>query len=150
MIYSKNQQLRPPSVKATSLQRNPVCQSEILLFIFFIHFCTAKGNRNFTVCEAPFSHEVIPLAHGSITCIVSFFVLISETLPPQMRRLTSLQTLILNNNPLIHAQLRQLPAMSSLQMLHMKNTQRTLANFPAGLDTLANLKGGYDCIKEKG
>ena len=58
-----------------------------------------------------------------------------------MRRLTSLQTLILNNNPLIHAQLRQLPAMVSLQMLHMKNTQRTLANFPSGLDTLTNLQG---------
>ncbi|KAL4240866.1 hypothetical protein ACF0H5_001651 [Mactra antiquata] len=62
-----------------------------------------------------------------------------ETLPPQMRRLTSLQTLILNNNPLVHAQLRQLPAMTSLQMLHMRNTQRTLANFPSGLDSLNNV-----------
>ncbi|KAK3582011.1 hypothetical protein CHS0354_039677 [Potamilus streckersoni] len=63
-----------------------------------------------------------------------------ETLPPQMRRLTSLQTLILNNNPLIHAQLRQLPALVSLQTLHMRNTQRTLANFPSGLDSLTNLQ----------
>ena len=29
-----------------------------------------------------------------------------DTLPPQMRRLTSLQVLLLNNNPLVHAQLR--------------------------------------------
>ncbi|XP_052819033.1 protein flightless-1 homolog isoform X1 [Mya arenaria] len=62
-----------------------------------------------------------------------------ETLPPQMRRLTSLQTLILNNNPLVHAQLRQVPAMTALQMLHMRNTQRTIANFPSGLDSLTNL-----------
>lgn len=29
-----------------------------------------------------------------------------QTLPPQMRRLTNLQTLVLNNNPLDHFQLR--------------------------------------------
>lgn len=29
-----------------------------------------------------------------------------QTLPPQMRRLTNLQTLMLNNNPLDHFQLR--------------------------------------------
>ncbi|XP_041364511.1 protein flightless-1 homolog isoform X2 [Gigantopelta aegis] len=63
-----------------------------------------------------------------------------ETLPPQMRRLTNLQTLILSNNPLIHAQLRQLPALTALQTLQMRNTQRTLANFPTGLDTLTNLQ----------
>ncbi|GFS01023.1 protein flightless-1 homolog [Elysia marginata] len=63
-----------------------------------------------------------------------------ETLPPQMRRLTSLQTLVLDNNPLIHAQLRQLPVLTALQTLRMKNTQRTLNNFPTGLDTLTNLQ----------
>uniref|UniRef100_A0A0B7B8B3 Gelsolin-like domain-containing protein n=2 Tax=Arion vulgaris TaxID=1028688 RepID=A0A0B7B8B3_9EUPU len=63
-----------------------------------------------------------------------------ETLPPQMRRLTSLQTLILDNNPLIHAQLRQLPVLTALQTLRMKNTQRTPNNFPTGLDTLTNLQ----------
>jgi hypothetical protein len=35
---------------------------------------------------------------------ILYFIL--DTLPPQMRRLTSLQVLILNNNPLVHAQLR--------------------------------------------
>lgn len=32
-----------------------------------------------------------------------------ESLPPQMRRLVHLQTLVLNGNPLLHAQLRWAP-----------------------------------------
>ncbi|KAM7307714.1 protein flightless-1 [Ixodes scapularis] len=62
-----------------------------------------------------------------------------ETLPPQMRRLVSLQTLVLNDNPLGHYQLRQLPALTSLQTLHMRNTQRTVVNTPVSLDTSAVL-----------
>lgn len=62
-----------------------------------------------------------------------------ETLPPQTRRLTNLQTLILNNNPLELFQLRQLPSLQNLEVLHMRNTQRTLLNFPAALDHLINL-----------
>ena len=64
-----------------------------------------------------------------------------ETLPPQLRRLVHLKTLILNNNPLLHAQLRQIPALISLEVLHLKNTQRTLTNIPQGLENLQNLKG---------
>jgi len=63
-----------------------------------------------------------------------------ETLPPQVRRLTNLQTLILNNNPLMHAQLRQLPSLVALETLHMRSTARTVANFPAGLEALINLR----------
>ncbi|XP_069501795.1 protein flightless-1 homolog [Ambystoma mexicanum] len=62
-----------------------------------------------------------------------------ESLPPQMRRLVHLQTLVLNNNPLMHAQLRQLPAMTALQTLHLKNTQRTQSNLPTSLEGLNNL-----------
>ncbi|CAH1794524.1 unnamed protein product [Owenia fusiformis] len=62
-----------------------------------------------------------------------------ETVPPQLRRCTNLQTLNLMNNPLLHAQFRQLPALTLLETLNMRNTQRTLSNFPAGLDTLTNL-----------
>ncbi|XP_078096507.1 protein flightless-1 homolog [Mustelus asterias] len=62
-----------------------------------------------------------------------------ESLPPQMRRLVHLQTLILNNNPLMHAQLRQLPAMTALQTLHLRNTQRTQSNLPTSLEGLSNL-----------
>ena len=36
---------------------------------------------------------------------------------------------------------RQLPVLTALQTLHMRNTQRTLSNFPTGLDTLTNLQG---------
>ena len=63
-----------------------------------------------------------------------------EMLPPQLRRLVHLKTLILNNNPLLHAQLRQLPALVSLETLHLRNTQRTLTNIPQGLENLTNLK----------
>ncbi|XP_077590146.1 protein flightless-1 homolog [Stigmatopora nigra] len=62
-----------------------------------------------------------------------------DSLPPQMRRLVHLQTLILNNNPLMHAQLRQLPAMVALQTLHLRNTQRTQSNMPTTLEGLVNL-----------
>ncbi|KAG1675355.1 Protein flightless-1 [Nymphon striatum] len=62
-----------------------------------------------------------------------------ETLPPQMRRLVNLQTLVLNNNPLGHNQLRQLPSLNSLETLHMRNTQRTLANTPSSFEALINL-----------
>lgn len=62
-----------------------------------------------------------------------------ESLPPQMRRLVHLQTLILNNNPLLHAQLRQLPVMTALQTLHLRNTQRTQSNLPTSLEGLTNL-----------
>ncbi|XP_044159287.1 protein flightless-1 homolog [Bufo gargarizans] len=62
-----------------------------------------------------------------------------DSLPPQMRRLVHLQTLILNNNPLLHAQLRQLPAMVALQTLHLRNTQRTQNNLPTSLEGLTNL-----------
>uniref|UniRef100_A0A8C5BF54 FLII actin remodeling protein n=1 Tax=Gadus morhua TaxID=8049 RepID=A0A8C5BF54_GADMO len=62
-----------------------------------------------------------------------------DSLPPQMRRLVHLQTLVLNNNPLMHAQLRQLPAMVALQTLHLRNTQRTQSNMPTSLEGLTHL-----------
>ncbi|KAK2175165.1 hypothetical protein NP493_747g01024 [Ridgeia piscesae] len=85
---------------------------------------------------------VLNLSHNHVTDITYLDVADNslETLPPQLRRLTQLQTLILDDNPLLHAQLRQLPALVSLETLHMRNTQRTLSNFPVGLDSLANLQ----------
>lgn len=62
-----------------------------------------------------------------------------ETLPPQTRRLANLQLLKLNNNPLGHFQLRQLPSLLNLETLHMRNTQRNLNNFPTNLESLINL-----------
>ncbi|CAI5446386.1 unnamed protein product [Caenorhabditis angaria] len=63
-----------------------------------------------------------------------------EMLPPQIRRLTMLQSLKLSNNPLTHFQLKQLPSMTSLSVLHMSNTNRTLDNIPPSLDDLNNLR----------
>uniref|UniRef100_A0A8C4R4D1 FLII actin remodeling protein n=1 Tax=Eptatretus burgeri TaxID=7764 RepID=A0A8C4R4D1_EPTBU len=63
-----------------------------------------------------------------------------ESLPPQLRRLVHLQTLILSNNTLLHTQLRQLTAMSMLQILHLRNTQRTLSNLPTSLEALTHLE----------
>uniref|UniRef100_H2ZPM4 Gelsolin-like domain-containing protein n=1 Tax=Ciona savignyi TaxID=51511 RepID=H2ZPM4_CIOSA len=59
-----------------------------------------------------------------------------DSIPPQLRRLVHLKTLILNDNPLQHAQLRQLPSMVSLTALHLRNTQRNISNFPTNLDPL--------------
>lgn len=63
-----------------------------------------------------------------------------ETLPPQMRRLVNLTTLILNDNPMVHAQLRQLPSMSGIKTLHLRNTQRSISNFPSSLENLKFLE----------
>ncbi|XP_053966666.1 protein flightless-1 [Anastrepha obliqua] len=62
-----------------------------------------------------------------------------ETLPPQTRRLANLQSLNLADNPLELFQLRQLPSLQNLESLNMRNTQRTLLNFPTSLDSLSNL-----------
>lgn len=36
---------------------------------------------------------------------------------------------------------RQLPVLVSLETLHMRNTARTMGNFPAGLESLTRLRG---------
>ncbi|XP_068574594.1 protein flightless-1 homolog [Cebidichthys violaceus] len=95
---------------------------------------------------------VLNLSHNSINSIPNqLFINLTDllyldlsdnkldSLPPQMRRLVHLQTLTLNNNPLMHAQLRQLPAMVALQTLHLRNTQRTQSNMPTSLEGLTHL-----------
>ena len=66
------------------------------------------------------------------TCLLSR----TASIPPQLRRLKSLKTLILNNNPLRDAQLRQLASMEVLEVLHLRNTQRNLQNFPFLTDSV--------------
>lgn len=66
-----------------------------------------------------------------------------ESLPPQLKRLIHLKTLILNDNPLLNAQLRQLPSLVSLESLHLRNTQRTGTNIPSELYKCSNLKGNF-------
>ena len=80
-------------------------------------------HHSFCGCFPPLTH----MAHG-------VFVLCSEMLPPQMRRLTSLQTLILNNNPLIHAQLRFVSASRSYNKKHQARWARS-----AGTSAIENL-----------
>ena len=62
-----------------------------------------------------------------------------DALPPQLRRLSNLQTLILSHNPLSHFQIRPLPALTDLRTLHLRNTQRTLTNIPTNLESLVHL-----------
>lgn len=63
-----------------------------------------------------------------------------EMLPPQIRRLTTLQVIRLSDNPLHHFQLKTLSSMAALRVLHMRNTNRTLENIPPTLDDLDNLQ----------
>ena len=49
------------------------------------------------------------------------------------------QVLILSHNPLSHFQIRPLPSLTELKQLHMRNTQRTISNIPAGLEGLIHL-----------
>ncbi|KAM7535541.1 hypothetical protein Aperf_G00000097873 [Anoplocephala perfoliata] len=60
-------------------------------------------------------------------------------LPAQLRRCSSLQQLILNNNPFQHYQPRTIIAIKNLEVLHMSGTQRRLDNIPKELDRLTKL-----------
>lgn len=62
-----------------------------------------------------------------------------DALPPQLRRLSNLQVLDLSHNPLSHFQIRPLPALTELRALHMRKTQRSVSNIPAGLEGLVHL-----------
>lgn len=48
--------------------------------------------------------------------------------------------LSLSNNPLTHFQLKQLPSMTQLRVLHMRNTGRNINNIPPTLDNMDNLQ----------
>ena len=63
-----------------------------------------------------------------------------DSLPPQLRRLSNLQVLVLSHNPLSHFQIRPLPSLTELRMLHMRNTQRTVSNIPPALEGLVYLE----------
>lgn len=101
-----------------------------------------NNDPSLTHCFPNFRIEAIPSALFIHLTDLLFLDLSDnrlETLPPQTRRLANLQTLILSNNPLELFQLRQLPSLQNLEVLHMRNTQRNLHNFPTSLDSLSNL-----------
>ena len=47
---------------------------------------------------------------------------------------------MLSHNPLSHFQIRPLPSLTELTTLHMRNTQRSVSNIPAGLENLVHLQ----------
>ncbi|CAK5060806.1 unnamed protein product [Meloidogyne enterolobii] len=63
-----------------------------------------------------------------------------DSLPPQLRRLTSLQVLKLSNNPLTHFQFKQAPGSNKLRVIELKNTHRTLQNLTLNFEEVQNLQ----------
>ncbi|XP_053425143.1 protein flightless-1 homolog isoform X2 [Nycticebus coucang] len=147
-----------PSLRAIVARANSLKNSGVPDDIFKLDDLSVLDLSYNQLTECPRELEnaknmlVLNLSHNSIDTIPNqlFINLIDllyldlsenrlESLPPQLRRLVHLQTLVLNGNPLLHAQLRQLPAMTALQTLHLRNTQRTQSNLPTSLEGLSNL-----------
>ncbi|XP_037868350.1 protein flightless-1 [Bombyx mori] len=145
-------------LRSLNVRHNKVKTSGIPAELFHLEELTTLDLSHNRLKEVPEGLEkaksllVLNLSHNRIETIPpTLFVQLTdllfldlshnllETLPPQTRRLANLQTLILNDNPLGVFQLRQLPSLQSLETLHMRNTQRTLANLPTSLETLSNL-----------
>nr|XP_020136818.1 protein flightless-1 homolog [Microcebus murinus] len=147
-----------PSLRAIVARANSLKNSGVPDDIFKLDDLSVLDLSHNQLTECPRELEnaknmlVLNLGHNSIDAIPNqLFINLTdllyldlsenrlESLPPQMRRLVHLQTLVLNGNPLLHAQLRQLPAMTALQTLHLRNTQRTQSNLPTSLEGLSNL-----------
>ncbi|XP_059937704.1 protein flightless-1 homolog isoform X5 [Mesoplodon densirostris] len=147
-----------PSLRAIVARANSLKNSGVPDDIFKLDDLSVLDLSYNQLTECPRELEsaknvlVLNLSHNSIDAVPSqLFISLTdllfldlsenrlESLPPQMRRLVHLQTLVLNGNPLLHAQLRQLPAMTALQTLHLRNTQRTQGNLPTSLEGLSHL-----------
>lgn len=146
------------SLRTLNMRHNNIKASGVPVDLFKLEDLTTLDLSHNKLKEVPEGLEkakaliVLNLSHNNICVIPNvLFVHLTdlllldvsnnnlETLPPQMRRLANIQTLVLNHNPLGHFQLRQLPSLTSLVTLHMRDTQRTLNNMPASLETLVNL-----------
>uniref|UniRef100_A0AAZ3NVG8 Gelsolin-like domain-containing protein n=1 Tax=Oncorhynchus tshawytscha TaxID=74940 RepID=A0AAZ3NVG8_ONCTS len=128
-----------PNLRAVVARANNLKNSGVPDDIFQLDDLSVLVRRS--VCLYPRDLEnsknmlVLNLSHNSIDAIPNqLFINLTDLL-----RLVHLQTLILNNNPLMHAQLRQLPAMVALQTLHLRSTQRTQSNMPTSLEGLVHL-----------
>lgn len=145
-------------LRSLNLRKNQIKSSGIPPELFHLDELTTLDLSHNKLKEVPEGLEraksllVLNLSHNQIETIPTvlfinltdlLFLDLShnklETIPPQTRRLANLQTLILSDNPLELFQLRQLPSLQNLEVLHMRNTQRTLHNFPTNLDSLSNL-----------
>ncbi|KAL9915605.1 FLII actin remodeling protein [Glossina fuscipes fuscipes] len=146
------------SLRSLNLRRNNIKSSGVPPELFHLDELTTLDLSHNKLKEVPEGLEraksllVLNLSHNQIeTIATALFIHLNdllfldlshnklETLPPQTRRLANLQTLILADNPLELFQLRQLPSLQNLEVLNMRNTQRTLHNFPTTLDSLSNL-----------
>ncbi|KAJ8986052.1 hypothetical protein NQ317_013938 [Molorchus minor] len=139
-------------LRALNLRHNNVKSSGIPAELFHLEELSTLDLRSTEGLDKVKSLLVLNLSYNHIDSIPnSLFINLTdllfldlsnnnlETLPPQTRRLANLQSFILNNNPMGHFQLRQLPSLLNLETLHMRNTQRNLNNFPTNLDNLTNL-----------
>lgn len=145
-------------LRSLNLRKNQIKSSGIPPELFRLDELTTLDLSHNKLKEVPEGLEkaksllVLNLSHNNIETIpTALFIHLTdllfldlshnklETLPPQTRRLANLQTLILADNPLELFQLRQLPSLQNLEVLNMRNTQRTLLNFPTTLDSLSNL-----------
>ncbi|XP_014670701.1 PREDICTED: protein flightless-1-like [Priapulus caudatus] len=146
------------SLRVLNARHNKLKSSNISSEIFALEELTVVDFSQNELEKVPSSLEnakailVLNLSHNNIStipnqlfvnCVDILYLDLSynklETLPPQLRRLINLQTLVLDNNPMEHFQLRQLPALTELTSLSMRNTQRTNSNIPEKLDALVNL-----------
>ncbi|KAF8356657.1 fli-1 [Pristionchus pacificus] len=147
-----------PRLRSVIVRHNNIKTSGIPTDIFRMKDLTIIDFSNNQLREVPNNLEyakcaiVLNLSHNNIENIPNqvfsnlidlLYVDLSfnklDMLPPQIRRLTLVQELRLSNNPLHHFQLKQLPSMTALRVLHMRNTNRTLDNIPPTMDDLENL-----------
>uniref|UniRef100_A0A8D8S4Y6 Protein flightless-1 n=1 Tax=Cacopsylla melanoneura TaxID=428564 RepID=A0A8D8S4Y6_9HEMI len=145
-------------LRTLNLRYNKIKNSGIPVDLFHLEDLTTLDLSHNNIKSIPDALEnaksllVLNLSHNTINNIPnSLFMNLTdllfldlsnnnlEALPPQMRRLTMLQTLVLDNNPLGHFHLRQLPSLTNLQTLRMRNTQRNLSNMPQSLSNLVLL-----------
>ncbi|KAF0310088.1 Protein flightless-1 [Amphibalanus amphitrite] len=155
-VYGELTQL--PSLRSINLRHNCIRTSGLPAEVFNSEELTTLDLSHNKLKEIPeglerarsllsvnLSHNMIEIIPNQLFVYVNDILFLDlshnklESLPPQTRRLVNLQTLILNDNPLGLFQMRQLPALTSLQCLHMANTQRSPSNLPPLLDTLVNL-----------
>ena len=148
-----------PNLRSVILRHNAIKTSGIPGDVFDMDDLTVLDFSHNSLKECPqnldhaVSAIVLNLSHNSISQVPnSVFVNLQDLLhldlshnqidmlPPQIRRLTELQHLALSHNPLLHFQLKQLPSMASLRVLHMAATQRNSSNVPPTLDNLVNLQ----------
>lgn len=145
-------------LRTLNLRYNKIKNSGIPVDLFHLEDLTTLDLSHNNLKQVPEALEnaksllVLNLSHNAINNVPnSLFMNLTdllfldlsnnnlEALPPQMRRLTMLQTLVLDNNPLGHFHLRQLPSLTNLQTLRMRNTQRSVSNMPASAQSLASL-----------